>query len=185
MPIIIEEYQPIWRERFQQLYSTIWPSVKDISISMEHVGSTSVPGLAAKPIIDVDIIISATDLLPEIISRLAKLGYEHRGDQGVPLREAFRHQKPDFPHHLYVCIEGCLSLQNHLLLRDHLRQNLKARTQYGALKKKLAAQFPNDINSYVEGKTDFVLHILLQYGIDEKDLSAVQKVNKNPNKSRA
>ena len=75
--------------------------------AIEHVGSTSVPGLAAKPIIDLDVLLASAAYLPETIRRLATLGHEHQGDLGIAGREAFRAPPTLFAHHLYVCLPNC------------------------------------------------------------------------------
>jgi GrpB-like predicted nucleotidyltransferase (UPF0157 family) len=102
-PITIEDYDPLWPEKFETLRSRIAQVLNELATAIEHVGSTAVPGLAAKPIIDVDILLrSATDL-PIVCTRLGSLGYEHRGDLGVAGREAFRTPPGQIPHHLYTC----------------------------------------------------------------------------------
>ena len=85
--VVVENYNPIWAEHFNQLKDAIWPSINDTSAAIEHVGSTSVVGLAAKPIIDIDIVVDSLDVLPIIIERLRPLGYEHRGNLGIEGRE--------------------------------------------------------------------------------------------------
>src|SRR5262245_51865013 len=94
-----------------------------VAVTIEHVGSTAVPGLAAKPIIDMDVVIRSRSDLPAVITRLATLGYQHQGDLGIPDREAFRPPPGLPPHHLYVCLAGCAALRNHITLRDHLRSH--------------------------------------------------------------
>src|SRR6185369_6171401 len=98
------------------------------------------------------------------INRLAALGYVHRGDLGIAGREAFHSPEDLPPHHLYLYIQGNSSLANHLAIRDHLRRDPAAAAAYGKLKKDLARRFPGDIDSYVAGKTDFLLAILRAAG---------------------
>ncbi len=160
--IVVVDYDPRWPELFEQVKSHVWPMVSDFAVSVEHVGSTSVPGLAAKPIIDIDVVVPAEADIPVAIQRLATLAYVHLGDLGVEGREAF--DSPDgLPnHHLYVCPRGSVGLMNHLAVRDYLRSHPEATQEYGALKKRLASEFPHDIDSYVEGKTGFLLQIFRQ-----------------------
>ena len=80
--------------------------------AIEHIGSTSVPGLAAKPIIDLDVLLASAAYLPETIRRLATLGYEHEGDLGIAGREAFRTPPSLFAHHLYVCLPNYEEFRN-------------------------------------------------------------------------
>ena len=92
IPISIEEANPEWSNIFQKLKDVIQQELKGIIIDIIHVGSTSIPNLAAKPIIDIDVIIETRELLPEISLKLQKLGYRHNGDQGIPGREAFKRE---------------------------------------------------------------------------------------------
>ena len=168
--IVVRDYSPSWKNDYLTLSSKIWPIVKEHAISIEHVGSTSVPGLAAKPVIDMDIIINDQSKFLDVKKKLKTIGYFHIGDQGVPGREAFDRNTQKIRHHLYVCLKDCIALKNHLILRDHLIQNERDRYRYSELKKSLAKQLVFDIDSYVEGKTSFIVSILNQYGITEEDL---------------
>jgi GrpB-like predicted nucleotidyltransferase (UPF0157 family) len=85
----IVDYDPHWPEVFETLRQRIWAALGDVALSVEHVGSTSVPGLAAKPIIDISIVVPERSDVQTGISRLASLGYVHRGDLGIEGREAF------------------------------------------------------------------------------------------------
>jgi GrpB-like predicted nucleotidyltransferase (UPF0157 family) len=96
--IEVVDYDAAWPQRFEQLRARIWPAVSDVAIAIEHVGGTSVPGLAAKPIIDIDVIVTASpSSMQSVIASLLTIGYERQGDLGVPDREAFRSAPPDSP----------------------------------------------------------------------------------------
>ncbi len=159
----VEEYDPEWPEHFRRLRDRIWPCVSDVAISIEHVGSTSVPGLAAKPAIDVDIVIPSRNELGVVAMRLAPLGYTHRGNLGIEDRDAFSGPEGQPHHHLYVCPRDSLALRNHITLRDHLRSHPQDVTRYSGLKRQLAEKFSRDIDRYVEGKSAFILSILARY----------------------
>lgn len=177
MKIIVTDYQPVWAKRFEVLSQRLSEVIGDHSISIEHVGSTSVIGLPAKPVIDIDVVVTREKKL-RVISKLEAYGYKHRGDLGIEDREAF--SNPEFSeidHHLYVCTEGSVALRNHLLLRDELRTNRKAMKEYGDIKKDLAFKYPNDIDSYISGKTEFIINILRNLGFNEGELSSVRKPN--------
>ncbi len=177
MKVQVLDYDPRWPIQFDQLHSLLWPVVQDLATSIEHVGSTSVPGLAAKPVIDLDIIIPSKEVLPPITTRLASLGYVHRGNLGIEDRESYSIPELKRTHRLYVCPAASLALENHLTLRDHLRSNPRDRDAYSQLKKKLATQFPNDIDNYIAGKTDFILSILASKGIPKDQLDSIRKAN--------
>jgi GrpB-like predicted nucleotidyltransferase (UPF0157 family) len=147
---------------------------------MEHVGSTSVPGLSAKPVIDIDIVVPAEADVPPAIERLTTLGYVHRGDLGVEGREAFTPPAPSPGHHLYLCPSNNLALANHLAVRDYLREHPEDAHEYGALKKQLASRFPHDIDAYIAGKTDAILRILERVGFRQDDRQAIERINRAP-----
>lgn len=177
--IQVVEYNPEWPKQFCQLRDRIWPYVRDRAIAIEHVGSTSVPGLAAKPVIDIDIVLSSHTVLPQIVEALASLGYEHRGDLGIQDRTAFAATNDQPAHHLYACPRGTLALGNHLTLRDHLRDHAADAMAYSRLKRQLAEEFPHDIVRYIEGKSQFILSILAQYGLSKNDRDSIEKVNRS------
>lgn len=159
-PIIIEDYDPRWPQQFEQIRSRIAPSLAPLAAAIEHVGSTAVPGLAAKPIIDIDVLLRPAAEVSEAIARLATLGYEHRGDLGVPGREAFRAPGNDFPHHLYVHPPESGEYVRHITFRDHLRAHPEDAHAYECLKRALAQQYRDDREAYNQGKTEFVENVL-------------------------
>lgn len=159
--IIIETYNPAWATQFSQLAAVFRSAIGERLIRAEHVGSTSVDGLAAKPIIDIDLVIDRRKSLPEVIDDLSTLGYTHLGDLDIPGREAFRRpDHADIPHNLYVCDINSDELARHVRFRDYLREHPRAVERYGALKRDLAAKYPNDIDAYCSAKTDFICAIL-------------------------
>lgn len=129
MKIHISPYNPQWKKQFEQLQKILWSIVKDNALAIEHVGSTSIPGLSAKPIIDLDIIIPNNEQTKQtVIKQLVKLGYSHLGNLGITGREAFKRNsaktpitdknKDWFAHNLYFCEKGSIGLQNHLALKN-------------------------------------------------------------------
>jgi len=179
--VVVLDYDLDWPRRFEALRSWIRAAVSDIAISIEHVGSTSVPGLAAKPVIDMDVIVAGSDVAAGI-TRLAALGYSHRGDLGIPGREAFERPADSPEHHLYLCPSGSPALANHLAIRDYLRTNPVAAREYGALKKRLARAFPADIDGYIEAKTGFLTGILREVGFPEETVAAIESMNARPDR---
>ena len=176
--VVVVDYDEDWPRRFEELRARTWSVVSDVALRIEHVGSTSVPGLAAKPIIDLSVVVAARNDVPLTIARLATLGYQHRGNLGIEDREAFDHPDDRPRHNLYVCPEGTIGLVNQVAMRDYLRARPDAAREYGALKKQLARQFPDDIDSYVYGKTDFVLRALRAAGLSDAQLAAIESVNR-------
>lgn len=175
--IEVVDYDPAWPDVFEQLRRRVWGVVGDFALAIHHVGSTSVPGLAAKPIIDMDVVVESGDDVPRAIARLATLGYVHQGDQGIKGREAFQAPAGGPAHHLYVCPAGTLALRNHIALRDYLRAHPDVARKYGELKKQLAVEFQDDIDGYVAGKTAFILGILKEMGFSADQLASIEADN--------
>ncbi|MEU8222968.1 GrpB family protein [Kribbella sp. NPDC048915] len=164
-PAEVVDYDPRWPLWFAEIHAVLAPHLDGIPHVVEHVGSTAVPGLAAKAIIDVDIVVPAPSMVPAVISRLEAAGYRHTGDQGVPGREAFA-LPPDAAdyHHLYVVVEGNKAHQDHVLLRDHLRAHPADRDRYAAHKRELAHLLTSDRSAYVDGKSALVAELLAKAG---------------------
>lgn len=159
-PVVIEPYNECWPLWFKVIRARILPVLGTIAVAIEHVGSTAVPGLAAKPIIDIDVLLRARTDLPMAIARLASMGYAHRGDLGIAGREAFRAPTDGFRQHLYVCQPGNSPYREHLVFRDYLRAYPEALHAYAALKRQLAEQFRDDRLAYNDAKASFVAEIL-------------------------
>ncbi len=153
--IDVVAYDPEWPRTFDHIRGYVESAVGDHALDIEHVGSTAVPGLPAKPIIDVDVIVRPTEVA-EAIRRLEDTGYVHEGDLGVPGREAFASPAGLPAHHLYVCPAGSPSLQAHLQFRDYLRTHPQAADESAALKRTLALQVGGDREAYAAGKSAFV-----------------------------
>lgn len=183
--IVVVVYDPAWPATFDNLRAKVWTVVGDFARTIEHIGSTSVPGLAAKPIIDLIVVVSSAADVPRAIERLATLGYVHRGNLGIEGREAFENPAELPAHHLYVCPVESLGLRNPLAVRDYLQGHPDVARAYGELKKALAVKFPADIDSYVDGKTDLILSILREMGFSSDQLAAIERMNRKPAPSGA
>ena len=180
--IVVVPYNPNWKNEFERIKSELMSVLAGGVISIEHVGSTSVPGLHAKPIIDIDIVIDCENF-KNVKTQLAKIGYFHEGNLGVDGREAFKYkerlvdgaddhlrQYQDkshlMEHHLYVCDKNADELKRHLTLRDFLRNNDEYCRKYSEIKIEMAKKHPHDIDSYILGKEPVVLEIYEKCGLD-------------------
>lgn len=184
--IIVEQYNPEWKIEFEKAKTFYEELFIGIPCQIEHVGSTSVEGLWAKPVLDIDIVVKTKIESFWLIEKLATVGYEHIGDLGLEGREAFKYLENNLiidwmKHHLYVCIEGTEHLENHLLLRKHLRENRESVKLYSELKRKLAQEFSEDIDSYIDGKTDLITSFLKIEGMKESELKTIEEINKKSN----
>jgi GrpB-like predicted nucleotidyltransferase (UPF0157 family) len=159
-PVVVVPYDPTWPVTFALLRDRLTPVLAELAVGIEHVGSTAVPALDAKPIIDIDVVIRHDDDVPKVADRLATLGYARLGDLGIIGREAFRAPQ-DLPrHHLYVCAAGAATLQAHLTLRDALRADAGLASEYATLKRVLAERYRDDRDAYAEGKSTFIASVL-------------------------
>ena len=159
-PVEVVDYDPTWPRTFEKIRATIAACLAGLTSRIEHVGSTAVPGLAAKPIVDVDVLLDTNDVMPDAIARLSHLGYRHEGNLGIPGREAFS-APADMPHHhLYVCPPGSEEFGRHIAFRNYLRSHPVAAGEYAALKQALASQVRYDRKAYTNGKHAFVRDVL-------------------------
>lgn len=175
--INVVEYDDEWPIEFERIKNRIWPDVKDIALRIEHVGSTSVPGLASKPVIDMDIVVNSLESSIYTIKILSRLGYIPLGTMGVPGREAFKRPVDSPKHNLYVCLEDSTAFENHIILRDTLRRDFFLKNQYSQLKFRLAEEFAGNIDGYCDAKTSFILGILKRNGFTGAELSEIAGTN--------
>jgi GrpB-like predicted nucleotidyltransferase (UPF0157 family) len=156
--IAVVDYDEMWPDSFSRICQMLGPFVDDVALRIDHVGSTSVPGLAAKAIIDVDVVVSGELDVQIVIDRLEAAGYRWRGDLGITGREAFSAAGDSgLPsHHLYVVVENNRAHLDHLLLRDVLREDPQVRDEYAALKRFNVNAADGNMDIYVAAKADFV-----------------------------
>lgn len=152
--VTVLPYDPAWAQEFQAIEKELKDALKDFAISIEHVGSTSVPGLSAKPIIDIDIVIKDASVLTDVVEALRTIGYHHDGDNGIKGREAFSYEGKEhlMKHHLYVCSRDASELKRHVTFRDYLRSNPEAVKEYSRVKEEGARLYPFDIDGYIAYK---------------------------------
>lgn len=175
--IEVVDWSPRWAEQFEEVAAVLSRALADVrSARVEHVGSTSVPGLAAKPILDVDVIVDPEDV-PAAVAALESVGYVHRGDLGVTGREAFL--APDEPRrNVYVCTAGTANVRNHLAVRDVLRRRADLREAYDSVKRALSSDPGMDIDTYIAGKSAVLQEVLEASGeLSAEELAAIRRLN--------
>jgi GrpB-like predicted nucleotidyltransferase (UPF0157 family) len=158
-PVVILDYDPRWPALYEEekalMVAVIGPSI----VGIEHIGSTAVPGLGAKPIIDIMIGIRTLDEAPALYGRLAAIGYEYAPEfeELIPERRFFRKGPVAFrTHHLHVVEFGDDFWVRHLLFREYLRRHAEVAHEYEQLKRKLAAEYTENRQGYTEAKTSFI-----------------------------
>lgn len=157
---MVVDYDPKWPELFAAFRARIEGALEGRAAAIEHVGSTAVPGLAAKPVVDIDVLLSSAARPHEAIERLALLGYGHKGNLGIAGREAFTQPADQPAHHLYVCAAGSIEFIRHVAFRDYLRTHPESARIYGELKRRLATEYRHDRATYGAGKDEFVREVL-------------------------
>ena len=162
--VTVLPYDGKWKTGFEDIKREIEAAVGDIIIGIEHVGSTSVVGLSAKPCVDIDVVIEDYSVFSAVADALWKIGYIHEGDLGIKDREAFKYSGKThlLNHHLYVCPKDSCELYRHITFRNFLRNSPDAAAEYGRIKEKAAELFPDDIDKYIEYKSVFINEI---YGL--------------------
>lgn len=165
--VIVLPYDEGWKQDFLKIKQELQDALGQLAIDIEHVGSTSVEGLSAKPIIDIDVVIEDNTVLKDAVAALERAGYEHEGDLGIPGREAFRYEGKEHlrTHHLYVCPKDSPELKRHIAFRDHLRSHPEAVKEYSRIKEEGAKLYPYDIDGYIEYKSPLINRIYKELGI--------------------
>ncbi|KAG9238197.1 putative UPF0157 protein YqkA [Amylocarpus encephaloides] len=194
MSVVVEPHSPIWSTHFSTVKFQLENILRDAPvISIDHVGSTSIPGLPAKPVLDIDIIVSEASL-PLARAALIAGGYTDLGDLGIAHRYAFREpgrsvrdtalgthedvksEGIGMRMNTYVVLEGCLQLRNHLDVKRVLLEDEGLRREYGDTKLGLAAKDVH-IEEYLHGKNEVVLKILRRAGWTDEELGVVKGEN--------
>ena len=166
--VIVLPYDEAWESAFELIKSEIEAALGDLMLRAEHVGSTSVKGMSAKPCIDIDVVIRDYSVFDDVVQGLNAIGYIHEGDLGIKGREAFKYaDKPHLmTHHLYVCPSDSDELHRHVTFRDYLRGNPEAVKRYSQVKEKAAELFPNDIDGYIQYKSSCIEQLYRECGLE-------------------
>jgi GrpB-like predicted nucleotidyltransferase (UPF0157 family) len=158
--VTVVDYDPQWPARFVEERARLAEALGDDAVLIEHIGSTSVPGLAAKPIIDIVVAARSFPLSAARIAAVEGLGYEHLGEYGIPGRAYFRRRSPrPRSHHVHVYAAGSDQIRDHLLFRDRLRGHHSEAASYAELKWALARR-GLDSAAFQTGKSHFIADLL-------------------------
>ncbi len=150
-------HDPAWKERFEAEAAALRSALGDEALAVHHIGSTSVPGLRAKPTIDVLIEVREIGKLDGLEAPLAEKGYEAWGEYGIPGRRFFtKNRGPERLLNVHAFEAGSPEVERHLAFRDYLREHPETARAYGDLKTDLAEKFPTDLEAYMDGKDSFI-----------------------------
>jgi GrpB-like predicted nucleotidyltransferase (UPF0157 family) len=156
-PVEIAQYDPTWPTEYERERDLIADALGDLMVAIEHVGSTAVPGLGAKPIIDIMVGVRSLADSEKCVGPLEGLGYEYKGEFGIPGRLYFRRfADGNRSHQIHMVEIGSDFWERHLLFRDYLREHPREARDYYELKLRLAGEFGCDREGYTEAKTDFI-----------------------------
>lgn len=160
--VLCLDYDPMWKLEFEKIKDYLCSILCNHIIAIEHVGSTSVVGCAAKPILDIDMVIESTADFEPVRKILEGAGYVHKGNQGIEGREVFKRTFEDefMAYHLYCCTKDSPELLRHLSLRNYLRDHPEEVVRYSNLKKELAQRYPFSIDDYIDGKDSYVKQLI-------------------------
>lgn len=155
--ITVVNYDPEWPSKYVRERDYITEILKDNCISIYHIGSTSVPGLAAKPIIDIMAVVRSLEKADTVADKFAEIGYEYLGEFGIKGRRYLRKGGDERTHQIHIFqADDWNNIGRHLAFRDYMRTHEKERDEYAKIKKDLAQKFPYDIDRYCDGKENFV-----------------------------
>jgi len=159
-PIVVVRYDPAWPNEFRHIGGRLRAILGPVARRIDHVGSTAVPGLDAKPVIDVQV--SVATLVPETpyLEPLEAKGYRWHRDNPDRTKRFFREPEGDPRTHVHVRVEGGFDEQLNLLLRDYLRNHLESAAEYARAKRSLAEKFRNDREGYVRAKEPSVWELI-------------------------
>ena len=165
--VVVKPYDKKWKMDFEDIKKEIQSAIGDLILGIEHVGSTSVEGLSAKPCIDLDIVIKDYSVFEDVVRGLQAIGYIHEGNLGIKDREAFRYlDKPHLQtHHLYVCPQNSKELYRHITFREFLRNHPAEVKKYSEVKERAAQLFPEDIDKYMEYKSQCIEELYALCGL--------------------
>lgn len=158
--MVVVDHDPLWSLRYQAAARGLRGALGAVAVRVDHIGSTAVPGLAAKPVIDVQVSVSELRPSDRYATPIERLGYVHRPHPDVVDREFFRPPGPRTVH-VHVVAAESRAEREHLVVRDFLRIHPEAATAYAALKRRLAAQFSEARQDYQSGKDDFLKGLLV------------------------
>lgn len=157
--VVVVPPDPAWPERFEKIASDVRGAQACPIVALHHIGSTSVPGLAAKPIIDLLLEVERVEALDDEHEGLSAIGFAAWGENGIPGRRYFTKEHADERvAHLHAFAAGDAGLTRHLAFRDYLRAHPAIAAEYGQLKERVAASCNHDIEAYMDGKNAFIQH---------------------------
>jgi GrpB-like predicted nucleotidyltransferase (UPF0157 family) len=157
----LSPYEPNWPRLFLAEKEQLCASLQNHILDIQHIGSTSIPGMTAKPILDIGVAVSNFEEAIQCVPLLEQIGYKYKGENGIARRHYFVKGNPR-THHLHMLEVTSEEWKSHLLFRDYLCDNAEVAQAYASLKQTLAMRFTNDRAAYQAGKEHFIRSVLEQ-----------------------
>lgn len=154
--VIVTPYQASWSEAFKQEADRLETIFAERLLTVHHIGSTSVPGLSAKPILDILPVVDSLEGIETYNAAMEAIGYEVKGEFGMPGRRYYRKGGDHRTHHVHLYASGNPEITRHVVFRDYLREHPQEVEAYSTIKEQLANHHPEDISAYIAGKDTFV-----------------------------
>ena len=155
----VASYNPNWKNMYKEESEKIKNILNDIIIDIHHIGSTAIPGVKAKPVIDILVEVKDIEEVDQYNHKMEELGYEAMGEYGIPKRRFFRKGGNKRTHHIHIFQAGNEEIERHINFKKYLITNPDRRQEYSKLKEKLANKYTYDVENYTNGKSDFIKEI--------------------------
>ncbi len=155
----VVSYNPNWKDMYKEESEKIKNVLSNIIIDIHHIGSTAIPGIKAKPVID--ILVEAKDIegVDQYNHKMKEFGYEAMGEYGIPKRRFFRRGGNKRTHHVHIFQVGNEEIERHINFKEYLISHPDKAREYSKLKEKLANKYSYDVENYIDGKSDFIKEI--------------------------
>ena len=155
----VVSYNPNWKEMYKEESEKIKNILNDIIIDIHHIGSTAIPGIKAKPVIDILVEVEDIEEVDQYNHKMKELGYEVMGEYGIPKRRFFRKGGNNRTHHIHIFQVGNEEIERHINFKEYLIAHPDKAREYSKLKEKLANKYTYDVENYINGKSDFIKEI--------------------------
>lgn len=172
--LIVTQYNPQWPYEYEAERVRLNTMLQSVLIASHHIGSTSVPGLMAKPVIDILLVVTELSELDQYNASMVKSGYDVRGENGIAGRRYFTKGAERRRHQVHAFQVGDMQIHRHLVFRDYMLENPQVTEAYANLKRNAVAVCMNDIKRYQEMKQDFISHHLKQAVLRERSCKRAQ-----------
>jgi len=155
----VVSYSPNWKDMYKEESEKIKNVLSDIIIDIHHVGSTAIPGIKAKPVIDILVEVKDIEGVDQHNHKMKELGYEVMGEYGIPKRRFFRKGGNNRTHHIHIFQVGNEEIERHVNFKEYLIAHPDKAREYSKLKEKLVNKYTYDVENYTNSNSDFIKEV--------------------------